>query len=398
MEQVSNNGIKKYVRFLPWVFLIGLICFLSVFMWVCGDRLTDSDLSSEMVMAKLLHEEHAFLSKNWFYSTEIKVLNMQIFYSLFFNFFQDWTMVRTATCLTTYLLMLVSYYYLLHQMGYDRVFAVSAVFLFLPLSDNYFEFVLLWLVYAAFIIISFFAVGMVFHYGKASARMKKILLALTVLLAVMAGMSGVRQVVVLYSPLLGAAILHALIQRKFTDYLICAVTAFVSSCAGCLINVIVLAPAYHFATWSGMTFQVSMRGFYDLFFGTLRYFGYSYGGSPRTPLASAFSCVLALVMVVCVLWTLVRKIRKPDEMWLLTLYFTCVYIVFLGIYTFTSMNYSDRYIMQAMMFAIPIIVSTLYDMEWNKHWKLCFLIGGGGNRWWYIDQQRVQVCSLWQCG
>lgn len=378
MEQVSNNGIKKYVRFMPWIFLIGLFIFLSVYMWMFGDRLTEADISSEMLLAKLLNEEHRLISKNWFYSTELRVLNIQIFYSLFFHIFRDWTMVRTATCMVSYLLMLVSYYYMLHQMGYDRIYAVSAIFLLLPVSDGYFEFVLLALLYASFISICFFAIGMVFHYGKASARMKKILLILTIILAFMAGLGGNRHVAALYLPLLGAVVLHALIQRKITDYLICTVIAFVSSCVGCLINIIVLTPDYHFASWSGsgMTLRVSMEGFHNLFFGTLRYFGYSYGGAPGTPLASAFSCVLTLIMVVCLLLTLIRKIRKPDEIWLLTLYFTCVYIVFWGIYTFTNMYYSDRYNMQTMTFVIPIIACTLYDMEWKKHRKLC-MIGGG---------------------
>ena len=123
MENVLTNGIKKYVKYLPWVCLIGLFCFLSVYMWVCGDRLTDSDISSEMLLARLLNEEHGLISKNWFYSTELRVLNIQIFYSFFFHIFRDWTMVRVATCIVSYLLMLVGYYYLLHQMGYDRIYA-----------------------------------------------------------------------------------------------------------------------------------------------------------------------------------------------------------------------------------------------------------------------------------
>lgn len=141
MENVLTNGIKKYVKYLPWVCLIGLFCFLSVYMWVCGDRLTDSDISSEMLLARLLNEEHGLISKNWFYSTELRVLNIQIFYSFFFHIFRDWTMVRVATCIVSYLLMLVGYYYLPHQMGYDRIYAVSAIFLLLPVSDGYFEYV-----------------------------------------------------------------------------------------------------------------------------------------------------------------------------------------------------------------------------------------------------------------
>ena len=384
MENVLTNGIKKYVKYLPWVCLIGLFCFLSVYMWVCGDRLTDSDISSEMLLARLLNEEHGLISKNWFYSTELRVLNIQIFYSFFFHIFRDWTMVRVATCIVSYLLMLVGYYSLLHQMGYDRIYAVSAIFLLLPVSDGYFEYVLLALLYASFISISFFAIGMIFHYQKASAGMKKILLVLTAILAFMAGMGGARHVVVLYLPMLGAAVLYTLIQWMNTEktgkgYLVCTLAGFVSSCAGYLVNSKVLAPACHFDTWAGVSFRVSAEGFYNLLFGTLRAFGYSYGDNPRTPVASAFSCVLAFVMAACVLRTLWKKLKKPDTMWLLTLYFVGVYVLFLSMYTFTNMLYSDRYNMAAMVFAIPIMVWNLYEVEWNKYLKSCvvvFLAGG----------------------
>ncbi len=374
MEYVSNSEIKKYVKYLPWVCLIGLFCFLSVYMWVCGDRLTDSDISSEMLLARLLNEEHGLISKNWFYSTELRVLNIQIFYSFFFHIFRDWTMVRVATCIVSYLLMLVGYYYLLHQMGYDRIYAVSAIFLLLPVSDGYFEYVLLALLYASFISISFFAIGMIFHYQKASAGMKKILLVLTVILAFMAGMGGARHVVVLYLPMFGAVILHALIQRKPTGYLLCTAAGFASSCVGYLVNSKILASAYQYNTWLEVTLRASVEGIFSLIFGTLRAFGYSYGDNPRTPLASTFSCVLALVMAICVLWTLLKKLKKPDEMWLLTLYFTGVFVLFFGIYTFTTMLYSDRYNMQAMVFAIPIMVITLYEIDWNKYLKLCVIV------------------------
>lgn len=373
MELDAAKGIKKYVKYLPWVCLIGLFCFLFVYMWVCGDRLTDSDISSEMLLAKLLNEEHGLVSKNWFYSTELRVLNIQIFYAFFFHIFHDWTMVRVATCIVSYLLMLVGYYYLLRQMGYDKIYAVSALFLLLPVSDGYFEYVLLALLYASFISISFFAVGMVFHYEKASAGMKKILLVLTAVLACLSGMGGARHVVVLYLPLLGAVILHALIKRKPTGYLLCAAVGFLSSCAGYLVNSKVLAPVCHFDTWSGVSFRVSMEGFYNLLFGTLRAFGYSYGDNPRTPVASAFACVLALVMVVCVLRTLWKKLKKPDAMWLLTLYFAGVYVLFLVMYTFTDMLYSDRYNMAAMAFAIPIMVYNLYEADWNKYLKVSLI-------------------------
>lgn len=380
MGQESDKMLNKWIKVLPWVCLIGLFCFLSVFMWIHGDALTDSDISSEMLLARILNEEHALISKNWFYSTELRVLNIQILYSFFFHFFHDWTMVRTGACIVSYLLMLVSYYYMIHQMDCDNIYAVSAVFLLLPISDGYFEYVLLALLYASFISISFFAVGLVFHYARASARMKKGLLVIVAALAFMAGLGGARHVVVLYLPLLAVTVLMALIERKPSGYLVCSAAGFAASCVGYLVNSQVLAGRYHFETWvSDMKFGVSVQGIMDLFFGTLRAFGYSYGDQEPTPAASAFSCVLALVMAVCVIRTLLKKWKEPDQMWLLTAYFLCVYGIFFCMYTFTDMLYSDRYNMAAMVFAIPIVVWNLTEISWNRYWKLGVLafLGAG---------------------
>lgn len=380
MKRETDKMLNKVCKALPWICLIGLFVFLSAFMQLHGDCLTDSDISSEMLLAEILNGEHALVSKNWYYSTELRVLNIQLLYSFFFHLFGDWTMVRTGACVVSYLLMLLSYYYMMHQMGQDRFYAVSAIFLLLPVSDGYFEYVLLALLYASFISISFFATGLVFHYGRASVRMKRIVLALAAGLAFMAGLGGARHVVVLYVPLFAATVLMALIQRKSSGYLVCSAAGFAASCAGYLVNSQVLAGRCHYQTWvNGMQLRASWQGITDLFFGTLRAFGYSYGDNEPTPVASAFSCVLALVMVVCVARTVWKKWKEPDQIWLLAVYFTAVYGIFFCMYTFTGMLYSDRYNMAAMAFAIPLIILNLSEITGNRYVKtgLLLLLGGG---------------------
>ncbi|MFG6335442.1 MAG: hypothetical protein K1W20_08240 [Lachnospiraceae bacterium] len=380
MKRETDKLLNRWIKALPWICLVGLFVYLSVFMQLRGDMLTDSDISSEMLLAEILNGEHALISRNWFYSTELRVLNIQLLYSFFFHFFRDWTMVRTGACVVSYLLMLVSYYYMMRQMGQEKIYAVSAIFLLLPVSDGYFEYVLLALLYASFISISFFAVGMVFHYARASTRMKKAVLAFTVVLAFMTGLGGIRHLVVLYLPLFAATVLMALIQRKPSGYLACSAVGLVASCTGYLVNSCVLAGHYWYETWvGGMKFRVSVQGIRDLFFGTLRAFGYSYGDGKPTPIASAFSCVLALVMVVCVARTVVKKWGESEPIWLLAVYFTGVYGIFFCMYTFTDMLYSDRYNMAAMVFAIPLMILNLSEITWNRYVKtgLLVFLGGG---------------------
>lgn len=54
----------------------------------------DSDMSSELVLARLLADEGSLISKNWFYSTELRVLNTQLVFMPLFLVFDNWHTVR----------------------------------------------------------------------------------------------------------------------------------------------------------------------------------------------------------------------------------------------------------------------------------------------------------------
>lgn len=69
------NEIKKY--FPGLIFLItGLIYDFYIFVNP-GKWYIENDMASEMVLADMLNKEHSILSKNWVYSTEIRILCQQ---------------------------------------------------------------------------------------------------------------------------------------------------------------------------------------------------------------------------------------------------------------------------------------------------------------------------------
>ena len=67
------------------------------FVWFIRTRMTfllNSDDSSELILGQLLANENRLLSKSWYYSTELRVVNTQIFYAFFFKIFHSWHRVR----------------------------------------------------------------------------------------------------------------------------------------------------------------------------------------------------------------------------------------------------------------------------------------------------------------
>ena len=85
---------KKLLFSISILWLAGCFAAACIFVARCGTYFIDSDMSSELVLAKLLSEQGGILAENWFYSTEIKVLNSQIFIAPLFWIFKSWATVR----------------------------------------------------------------------------------------------------------------------------------------------------------------------------------------------------------------------------------------------------------------------------------------------------------------
>ena len=79
-------------------YLLLITCLLGTINYVRlkKNNIISSDESSEMILGSLLASENSIISKNWHYSTELRVLNANIFYSFFFHFTDSWHLVRVC--------------------------------------------------------------------------------------------------------------------------------------------------------------------------------------------------------------------------------------------------------------------------------------------------------------
>lgn len=62
-------------KIIIWLITIVEILLISVAVYNHSRDWTNSDFASELILAEKLNEEHAILSPNWYYSTELRVLN-----------------------------------------------------------------------------------------------------------------------------------------------------------------------------------------------------------------------------------------------------------------------------------------------------------------------------------
>ena len=70
-----QQRITKKNRYILWI-IIGILV-NTIFVCVYGSRMVDSDMSVEMILADFLNETHSIISKDFFYTTELRVFNIQ---------------------------------------------------------------------------------------------------------------------------------------------------------------------------------------------------------------------------------------------------------------------------------------------------------------------------------
>ena len=135
---------------------------LSLVFWYnyTSTNLLSSDMSSELILAKLLSIDGGWLSTKWIYSTELRIINSQIVTSFLFKFFNDWSLVRALGNLIMLSGMTLSGFYLLKQVGVPcRNRLLPLAFISLPFSDYQCLIILVGGYYIPHIIISFMVIA-----------------------------------------------------------------------------------------------------------------------------------------------------------------------------------------------------------------------------------------------
>ena len=294
MENMSKRlPSRNYVNLIPQgLFLLSILLSVVTTYYVTGHYI-DSDASSELVLAKHLAETGQILSQDWYYSTELRVLNTQLVYAPLFLIFEDWHMVRFVGALILQGIMILSYYFLLHEAGVSRrFFYLSASLLLLPVSVAYGRIVLYHCFYIPHIALSFFLVGLTLGFAqKISWRSWKpwLRLFLLLLFSFIGGLGGIRQLMITHAPLVLCIFticfledLHSPDQQSSTflspnrRFLIAtSLFSTLFSFIGGKVNSDILSKYYSFQNQSNKTLNLlEAEQIDDILYGFLHQFGY----------------------------------------------------------------------------------------------------------------------------
>lgn len=249
---------KMLRRVLPWLVLAGSFLVLCVFEWRNITDLLDSDMASDMIYANLLAREGSFLSENWYYSTELRIITNHLVFAPLFLLTQDWFLVRVLGSALTYALLVLSVYALLRAAGLRRRFPPVAAALLLPLSELYFHFTLVGTFYTYNLILTFLLLALALaQSAPCTPRARAWRLAALSALSVAAGLGGYRFLYLFSLPLAAAALYlrlrHGPVPRA-SRLLGGSVLSLGMALLGAALNRLVLARVYSFASYDAMSF------------------------------------------------------------------------------------------------------------------------------------------------
>ena len=341
-QQTKGGALHKVWQALPWLWMAAAYLFDLWYQLVPGKWIVDSDLASEMILSDLLNKEGTIISHNWFYSTELKVVNLQWFYRLGLLIFpNDWHLARTFGMAITLALFAAAMLFFVKCAGLGRAGLWMVGTLLWPFGQHYLVYAIYggyYLVYTFFYVL---VLALVLRSLNADKKHCALQWVLACVITAVAGMNGVKQLMVFHAPLcLAAAILLVLALhscgktdwkaaldacRKEVRLLVASLVTAVAAAAGYFVSNAVLSRMYDFKSYNFIVWNRDEDWFTldRILMDFFHEFGYENGSGVFHfgGIAAAVGLLLGCWMFFCIVRLLLRldKLERNDKLLVLLL-------------------------------------------------------------------------------
>ncbi len=355
-----------------------IICYIILIMHN-GYRFLNSDDSSELVLARKLAEQHSILTKDWYYSSELRVMNTNLFFAPMFYFFSSWSAVRAAGGSLLLIVYAISYLWIPYAWKYEpRWFYLTAFILLMPFAEpwQFFGLKMYYIPHVTISFVSFALMGKLYH--AQGVRNRCIYILILSAFAFAAGLGGVRSVEYTYIPLVTAAFIMWFLRRCDTSMLTGVFLAAVFAVCGYLVNDKVLSKAFEYHSYGNVSFiRFSFEKLEWVADAVLSSFGYvigeyfmSFGGICNTV---AFIMAMLFLAMFPLLFMKRHEMDETQEFiyWFAAAtFFLNTFVMMLG----QNDEYADRYIAIGMVPAI--MLTDLFYRLYIKRSARAKIIGG----------------------
>lgn len=276
----SGKG-NAFWRWFPWAWLILGYCVTMGILWKFGRPYIDSDMSSELILANLLNREGGLLSTNWWYSTELRVFCVQLFYRVGLLLFpEDWYSARIFGQALWMALLIISYFYLANGLKLKNRGVWGAAALTCPFGTWYFWYGHFGGYYIPHIIWILMSFGAILHLVQSNIYKEKAVHgALLIVACGFSGLNGIKGLMAFFVPMVLSSLVLLWMEwnanpKRFPDgeikLTIAAVAALVVAGAGYLVNSKILSQGHHFEnyndqSWSTLRLDLLVQKWGDFF-------------------------------------------------------------------------------------------------------------------------------------
>lgn len=399
---MNTNSDNKLKYGIPLVLSFILLIIFNIF---AGQNWIDSDMSAEMVFSDLLSDTgHFIASPEWYYSTEFRILYTQLLFVPLLKFIGSWSLVRIITNIIFYVVLVLSYIFMMR--GYEKNYVIlTSSFLLLPISETIAQHIQLGNTYMPHLILMFLSIGLVRRIDdrKINFTGKLLLWMPLAFLSFVCGASGVRYFLIIYAPLLIAGLVRSYylyginegaLKKWFTGSGLFKISLVATAIAlvGYVVNTVFIRSEYIFTTYESVSFVPINNGIWyervaSVIGCLLEIFGYIPGGSV---LSLRGVVTLAAFAMMILMFIMVRRTFADvtagsgglgagniyDESDLKDLFFLHMFISGFAVMTFflvfTDTTLTPRYFSTCIYMALPVLVIWL-DRESDAAFKQAYL-------------------------
>lgn len=384
---------RKKINFwsaLPWVWLVCAYCITLGVLIVHGEGYIDSDMGGEMILADLLNQERdLLLSKNWGYSTEIRVFYLQLIYRITLLIFpHNWFAARMLGQAVWLLLLVLCMLYAGHTLGLRGCGVWAAAALICPFGSDHLLFSLLGGFYIPHMILMLLSFALAIQFMQSFGKKLSIRLALLFLLALVSfinGLGSLKGLMAVYMPMLMAALLALAfsihsgpgpvsVHSAEFRFLIGTVVSAASAAFGYLVNSVFLSAHYDFVNQNSLTWgKLDFNAFLDCIAGFLSLLGFPHGNVMSIyGILGAFFFVIVAAVLFSIAFLLGNYRSLSFSTQLLLVSFLCSVLVQASIFSFTE-NILNGVVSYWWLTTIPMVF-LLLQAAW-QHFPFRFPAG-----------------------
>ena len=204
----------RFFAIFPWVWLVAAYLITMAVLCLHGRPYLDSDIAGDVMLADLLNREGGLLAADWWYSSELRVVYLQMFYRLALLVFpQDWYAAQMLGQAAWLLLLIVSYLYVARGLGLKNSGVWGAAALACPFGTWYLWYGSFGGAYLPHIILVLLSFGAMLHLQQPAGLPRRILQWFLLLgSAAASGLNGVKGLMGFYLPMVVAMAVAVLLR------------------------------------------------------------------------------------------------------------------------------------------------------------------------------------------